>query len=74
MSNVEQITNGFWRVCLMQPIPSDVYCYVVIKDKVTMIDCGHPSFVSQQALLNGINEIGLNLSDIDQLILTHLAC
>ncbi|WP_028785097.1 MBL fold metallo-hydrolase [Thalassobacillus devorans] len=71
MRNVEEVKEGVFRIRVPQPVPGDVFVYVIKKEKVTLIDAGHPSSDSQASLITTLKEIGIKLADIDQIILTH---
>lgn len=71
MGNVEKLDDQVWRIRLKQPVPVDVFSYLITSSKITLIDCGHKSPISQQDLLAAFEEIGIVPSDVDQIILTH---
>ena len=48
-----------------------VNSFVKKGDEVVLIDCGEATDQSYHALVVGLKEIGLTLSDIDRIILTH---
>ncbi len=49
----------------------DVNVYVVKGDALTLIDTGVKTKRSKEALTNGLGDLGLKLTDIEQIILTH---
>ncbi|AXN37431.1 MBL fold metallo-hydrolase [Peribacillus butanolivorans] len=49
----------------------DVNVYVVKGDALTLIDTGVKTKQSKEVLTYGLGELGLKLSDIEQIILTH---
>ena len=49
----------------------DVNVYIVKGDALTLIDTGVKTVQSKEALNAGLGELGLQLSDIEQIILTH---
>lgn len=49
----------------------DVNVYVIKGDALTLIDTGVKTVQSKEALVNGLEDLGLKLSDIEQIILTH---
>lgn len=48
-----------------------VYSYVVFGEKLTLIDAGLKNTQGWNELNNGLHRLGLSLSDIDQIVLTH---
>jgi glyoxylase-like metal-dependent hydrolase (beta-lactamase superfamily II) len=48
-----------------------VSCYVIKREKVTVIDCVNASSISQQDLSEAFQEINIHPSTVDQVILTH---
>lgn len=71
MKQIEQINKNTWRIPLSLPNQSDVFAYVIKGRFATLIDCGHPSSKSQADLRSGLAAVGLALSDIKKVILTH---
>jgi glyoxylase-like metal-dependent hydrolase (beta-lactamase superfamily II) len=71
MRQTEKINEHIWRIPVSQPIQGDVFVYVINYNKVTLIDCGHPSSDSQSDLISGLAAAGLTPQDINQIILTH---
>ncbi|MDF2713963.1 MAG: fold metallo-hydrolase [Paenibacillus sp.] len=71
MSQVEEISDELAKITVKQPMQGDVNVYVFRKERVTIIDCGHPSPDTQAELLSGLNQLGLKPEDIDQVVLTH---
>lgn len=71
MSRVEQINGEIAVITVCQPMNGDVNVYVIKKEKVTLIDCGHPSPDSQNELLSALDQLGLKPENIDQIVLTH---
>jgi glyoxylase-like metal-dependent hydrolase (beta-lactamase superfamily II) len=60
--------------CLSIPIPyqmKTVNVYVVEGDILTLIDTGTNTTESLEALKLGLNEIGYEINDVEQVILTH---
>jgi glyoxylase-like metal-dependent hydrolase (beta-lactamase superfamily II) len=68
---------GIWngkigKVSLPTPFAvGDVNVYVVKGDALTLIDAGTRTEVSREALEKGLEELGLAMSDIEQVVLTH---
>jgi glyoxylase-like metal-dependent hydrolase (beta-lactamase superfamily II) len=60
------------KIALPTPFAvGDVNVYVVKGDALTLIDTGVKTKRSKEALANGLGDLGLNLTDIEQIILTH---
>jgi glyoxylase-like metal-dependent hydrolase (beta-lactamase superfamily II) len=68
---VEAMGDGIWKLTADKPSPGAVHAYVIRRDHVTMVDCGHVREESQEVLRRGLQEIGLRPSDVDQIVLTH---
>jgi glyoxylase-like metal-dependent hydrolase (beta-lactamase superfamily II) len=71
LSRVEQLNGEIAVITVSQPMNGDVNVYVIKQEKVTLIDCGHPSPDSQNELLSGLDQLGLKPDNIDQILLTH---
>ena len=48
-----------------------VYSYVVFGEKLTLIDAGLKNQQGWDKLNNGLHQLGLGLSDIEQIVITH---
>ncbi|MCK1991413.1 MBL fold metallo-hydrolase [Peribacillus muralis] len=60
------------KIALPTPFAvGDVNVYVVKGDALTLIDTGVKTKRSKEALTQGLADLGLELSDIEQIILTH---
>lgn len=60
------------KIALPTPFAvGDVNVYVVKGDALTLIDTGVKTKQSKEALTQGLADLGLELSDIEQIILTH---
>ncbi|MES1038358.1 MULTISPECIES: MBL fold metallo-hydrolase [Peribacillus] len=65
-------TGDIAKITLPTPFAvGDVNVYVVKGDALTLIDTGVKTKRSKEALTNGLGELGLKLTDIEQIILTH---
>lgn len=71
MSLVEEIGYDIWKITLRQPYNENVHCYLIKREKITLIDVGHNSPISYFDLVNGLKLLNLNPIDIEQIILTH---
>ncbi|TMV50090.1 MBL fold metallo-hydrolase [Paenibacillus mesophilus] len=71
MGRVEQFNSKIAAITVSQPMNGDVHVYVIRKEKVTLIDCGHPSPESLDELFSGLDQLGLKPENIDQILLTH---
>lgn len=64
--------NGVHRIKVPTPFPvGPVNCYLIEGSPLTMIDTGPKTSKSLDALRQGIQDLSYNLSDIDQILLTH---
>ncbi|MBD7935969.1 MBL fold metallo-hydrolase [Cytobacillus sp. Sa5YUA1] len=67
-----QWINDIGRLVIPTPFPvGDVNLYVIKGEKLTLIDAGPKTEEAWEALQSELNELGLTLSDIEQVILTH---
>ena len=61
-----------FKITLPTPYPvGDINVFVVKGDALTLFDTGCKTKESKDVLEKGLQEIGLHLNDIDQIILTH---
>ncbi len=69
----EQVADGIWRIALPLPFPPRaVNVYLLAgPDGWTLIDCGSGLPDAMAALHTGLAALGLGLSDITNLVLTH---
>jgi glyoxylase-like metal-dependent hydrolase (beta-lactamase superfamily II) len=64
--------NNIAKISLPTPFPvGDVNVYVIKGDTLTLIDTGLKTEQGKDALEHGLTDIGLSLSDIEQIVLTH---
>lgn len=65
MKNIHKIT-------LPTPFPvGDVNVYLLIDDKITLVDAGVKTEEAWTLLKGGLKELGFKITDIDQVVLTH---
>lgn len=48
-----------------------VNCYLLVGEYNTLVDCGEKSKASWKALIDGLKKIGLEVDDIDKIVITH---
>lgn len=64
--------NKIAKITIPTPFPvGDVYAYVVKGDVLTLIDGGPKTEEAKMAIETGLKELGLQLNDIEQVIITH---
>ena len=49
----------------------DVYCYLINDEKKVLVDCGHKSEAAYGLIKEQMEDLGLVLSDLDEVWLTH---
>ncbi|SMO70730.1 MBL fold metallo-hydrolase [Fodinibius sediminis] len=49
----------------------DVFCYLIVDDKIVLVDCGYYAEESLERLKAHLGEQGLQLGDLDEIWLTH---
>ena len=49
----------------------DVYCYLIVDEKIVLVDTGHKSDEALSAIKKNLSDRGLVFSDIDEIWLTH---
>lgn len=69
---MRKLYEGVYQLNLpvAQPI-HQVYAYLILADKITLIDVGVSTEVCRETLQVQLAEIGLKIADIDQIVLTH---
>lgn len=69
---MRQLYKGIYQLDLpvVNPI-RQVYTYLIIDEKVTLIDTGVPTKACKDAMDVQLAEVGLKRGDIDQVVLTH---
>lgn len=69
---MRQLHEGIYQLDLpvVDPI-KQVYSYVIVNEKITLIDTGVPTEACRAAFDSQLAEIGLQREDIDQIVLTH---
>lgn len=69
---MRQLDKGMYQLDLPVPAPiGQVYAYVIVEDRVTLIDTGVTTKECEEALDVQLAEIHLSKNDIDQIVLTH---
>lgn len=69
---MRQLDKGMYQLDLPVADPiGQVYAYLIVADKITLIDVGVATKESEEALEHQLAEIHLSKDDIDQIILTH---
>lgn len=64
--------NDIARIIVPTPFAvGDVNCFVIKGDALTLVDVGPKTEEGKQALLAGLENLKLKLSDFDQVIVTH---
>lgn len=67
-----QWRNGIAKIVLPTPFPvGDVNVYVVMGERLTLVDVGPNTEQAFVTLQNQLAQLGLKLQDIEQVILTH---
>lgn len=60
------------RISVPTPFPvGDVNVYIILDDKVVLVDTGPKTDIAYQTLESGLSNIGLNFADLDEIWLTH---
>ncbi|KXG43971.1 MBL fold metallo-hydrolase [Tepidibacillus decaturensis] len=71
-TNLENQNIKLISLNLPTPFPvGDVHAYLLLGDKITLIDAGIKTEQAWKSLIYQINENGIRLKDIDQVLLTH---
>lgn len=68
---VQEVSPNIFQITVPQAFYADTNAYLVRGDKPTLIDPGHAYPESVESLLAGMKSIGLALSDLAQVVLTH---
>lgn len=64
--------NGIAKITLPTPFPvGDVNVYLLKGDRLTLVDVGPNTEEAYQALIHQLHTLEIELSDIEQIILTH---
>lgn len=64
--------NNIASIIIPTPFPvGDVNAFVIKGDALTLIDAGPKTEETERALIAGLKELNLKMSDIEQVILTH---
>ncbi|MDQ0219077.1 MBL fold metallo-hydrolase [Peribacillus cavernae] len=64
--------NNIAKISLPTPFPvGDVNVYIIKGDTLTLIDTGLQTEQGKEALEQGLEDIGLSINDIEQIVLTH---
>jgi glyoxylase-like metal-dependent hydrolase (beta-lactamase superfamily II) len=59
-------------ICIATPFAvGDVFCYLIVDEKVVLVDCGQYTDEAFEYLKRQFKEQGLKLSDLDEIWLTH---
>lgn len=69
-----EIRNNLAVYPIRIPTPfavGDVFCYLIIDDKIVLVDTGHYSDDAFDMLSDGLQSIGIGTSDLDEIWLTH---
>lgn len=68
---VSSITDNILRISIPQILGRDGNAYLIIDDKLTLIDSGHTHHCSITFLKDALTRLGYCFSDISQIIYTH---
>lgn len=49
----------------------EVWCYLILDEKTVLVDCGHQHESAMQHLVRGLQTAGRDVSEIDEIWLTH---
>jgi len=66
------LNESIHRIRIPTPfLVGDVYCYLIIDEKIVMVDCGHLSDDTFDILGQQFKQHGLTLPDLDEIWITH---
>ncbi len=69
---VEHVPEGIVAVALPTPFPvGDVNCYLLLDEPLTVVDPGMRWADSTDILTAALREVGRELADVDQVVVTH---
>jgi len=66
-----KIADDVYRLIVPQPVHQANNVYLIIDEKLTLIDAGHCASVSQTLLNNSLQSLGYKWEDINQIVYTH---
>lgn len=69
---MRKLYEGAYQLDLPVAAPiNQVYVYLIVAEKITLIDTGVPTEACKRALDEQLAKLGLSLAHIDQIVLTH---